>query len=308
MKTISCFSYKGGAGRSTLAINVVPFLAEKLNATVDQPLVLVDLDVDSCGLTFLFDLAGKSNIANMNVQHLFGKSGVVAPADDDGDILDHDVLGNLFPVGKFFGFDDRAILCLPAQPQARLSETDKGNYDYSDKNFSDFVRVCRDYDCAGILFDAPVGGQCTAGWANQYASHIMCVMRPTQQFRRGTDRFFDDYDRSNARGQKIIVIPNVVPTDPLKLHGKDANGNDEVRSYPDYARDDILHMFSDNIERRNNEYNLELVSGEIFGIPKVDRFMWQEGILRNVPRTELNQQERDALKQYEKVADIISKS
>ncbi len=307
MKTISCFSYKGGAGRSTLALNVVPFLAEKLNATPDQPLILVDLDVDSCGLTFLFDLANKPRIATMNVQHLFGKGGSIPQAEEDEDIHDHSVLSGLFPVGEFFGFEDKAIVCLPARPQARLSETEKGNYDYSDKNFADFVRVCRDYDCAGILFDAPVGGQCTANWANQYASHIMCVMRPTQQFRKGTDRFFDDYDRTNARGQNIIVIPNVVPTDELTIKGKDENGKEEIRSYPNYAKEDIQKIFADNIERHNNRYNMELVTGDVFGIPKVDRFMWQEGVLRNVPRTELNEHERLALKQYEKVADIISR-
>ena len=182
MKTISCFSYKGGAGRSTLALNVVPFLAEKLNATPDQPLILVDLDVDSCGLTFLFDLANKPRIATMNVQHLFGKGGSIPQAEEDEDIHDHSVLSGLFPVGEFFGFEDKAIVCLPARPQARLSETENGNYDYSDKNFADFVRVCRDYDCAGILFDAPVGGQCTANWAKSTEKECWALAAWTRRF------------------------------------------------------------------------------------------------------------------------------
>ena len=53
MKKIAYFSYKGGAGRSSLAYNTIPLLADALNATAENPIVLIDLDVDSAGLTFL---------------------------------------------------------------------------------------------------------------------------------------------------------------------------------------------------------------------------------------------------------------
>ena len=55
MKTISFFSYKGGSGRSSLIYNVLPFLADKLNPTPQNPIVLFDMDIDSMGLTYLFD-------------------------------------------------------------------------------------------------------------------------------------------------------------------------------------------------------------------------------------------------------------
>lgn len=47
MKKIAYFSYKGGAGRSSLAYNTIPLLADALNATAENRLFLIDLDVDS---------------------------------------------------------------------------------------------------------------------------------------------------------------------------------------------------------------------------------------------------------------------
>ena len=54
MKTISFFSYKGGAGRSTLAYNIIPILAaEHVQPTAESPIIVVDTDVDSCGMSYL---------------------------------------------------------------------------------------------------------------------------------------------------------------------------------------------------------------------------------------------------------------
>ena len=53
-KVISYFSYKGGAGRSTLAYNTIPLLLnECIQPTKSSPVVIVDMDIDSCGLSYL---------------------------------------------------------------------------------------------------------------------------------------------------------------------------------------------------------------------------------------------------------------
>ena len=54
MKNISFFSYKGGAGRTSLLFNTLPFLAQNLGATNTEPIIVLDLDIDSKGLSFLF--------------------------------------------------------------------------------------------------------------------------------------------------------------------------------------------------------------------------------------------------------------
>ena len=54
IKVISYFSYKGGAGRSTLAYNTIPILAKyHLHPTKDHPIIIIDTDLDSCGMSYL---------------------------------------------------------------------------------------------------------------------------------------------------------------------------------------------------------------------------------------------------------------
>lgn len=316
-KVISCFSYKGGAGRSTLALNTVPFLAKKLGATPEHPLVLVDMDVDSCGLSFLFKAAKNQEYY---VQNLFKPtSDVHIPGDNRPPASTHPFFSNLPKIGKYFcnvdkgyEFDDAAILLLPARPNCYMGNMD--NLNAPSHKMKKFVETCCDVECCGILFDSAVGNQLVAGWSNTYSDYIICCMRPTKQFREGTDSFFDDFDLKN-HGRTIIVVPNVVPTDPLTIRDI-FDDDDEKRVYPEYARSEILDLFEDNLAQKKNEYRLDLtdeisleIDGErktTFGVPKIDRFMWQEGILNATPASELNAYEKAALSQYEKIADIIA--
>ncbi|MCH5350571.1 MAG: ParA family protein [Clostridiales bacterium] len=300
MKKISFFSYKGGAGRSTLAINVVPYLADKLGATPETPLILVDMDIDSCGITFYFDIQNHKYIDDYSVQSLFGSNGSIPTDDDDTPIQEHRLFGHLCPVGDWFDKDPRTILCLPAKPDAQLGAG--SNYDSPEllSKMNEFVRLCDEYNCCGILFDSAVGDQLTAIGSNNCADDIVCVMRPTKQFREGTDRFLNNLDR-HVEDKKIIVVPNVVPTEPLSLEDRDG-----VHSYPKYAKEKIIESFNDNLDRGNNRYDMSMLDGDLFGVPKIDRFMWQEGILRTV-KSGLTQLEVVALKRYEHIAEIICK-
>lgn len=294
-KYISCFSYKGGAGRSTLAMNVVPFLAEMLGATEETPFVLVDMDIDSCGLTYLFNLDKESRITKDCVQSWFHPKYSRMPIVDEDDEIEvateHDMFQRLFPVGRFFGFEDNAILCLPANPGESLGN--ESNYDAAQSNnFNLFKKMCKDIAC-GVLFDSAVGNQLTANWSNRCANYIMCCVRPTKQFREGTKRFFDDYD-TKTHSKKIIIIPNVVPTEELVI---------DENHYPDYAKSAILDSFGENESRGNNTYYLDLLDGDKFGVPKIDRFMWQEGVLKIADK--LTDLERVALERYREIASII---
>ena len=85
-----------------------------------------------------------------------------------------------------------------------------------------------------------------------------------------------------------------MPTDELNIDGN---------QYPDYAKERIIESFKDNRLRGNNTYFIDLLEGEKFGVPKIDRFMWQEGVLK-LERT-LNSTERVALERYDEVASIV---
>ena len=47
MKKITFFSFKGGSGRTSLLYNTLPFLANELKASPEEPIVVIDLDIDS---------------------------------------------------------------------------------------------------------------------------------------------------------------------------------------------------------------------------------------------------------------------
>ena len=50
---ISMYSFKGGAGRTVCTANLAPRLAAALETTSEMPLLMLDLDLDSSGLTIL---------------------------------------------------------------------------------------------------------------------------------------------------------------------------------------------------------------------------------------------------------------
>ena len=296
MIKLSCFSYKGGAGRTTLAMNIIPFLATKLNATEKTPLILVDMDVDSCGITYFLHLEDYKDIDQYSVQALFGSNGVIPHDDGAEDATDHILFRHLCPVGDYFGHQSRAILCLPAEPGASLGHAN--SYDGNDNKIRDFVEQCDEFDCCGILFDSAVGDQLTAIWSNRVSDKIICCLRPTEQFREGTSRYFDKFDKSVARNKTIIVIPNVVPTEALDIEGADG-----VYQYPEYAKEKIIECFRDNRERGDNNYDLSMLNGSFFGVPKIDRFMWRESVL-SVAKS-ITENERKALECYKEIVEVI---
>ncbi len=49
------YSYKGGSGRSTTCVNTVQHLIRTLKADKDHPILIVDADLESAGLTYFFN-------------------------------------------------------------------------------------------------------------------------------------------------------------------------------------------------------------------------------------------------------------
>ena len=53
------YSYKGGSGRTTTLLNTTKHLIEELGASPEKPMLLVDADLESAGLTYFFDCQDK---------------------------------------------------------------------------------------------------------------------------------------------------------------------------------------------------------------------------------------------------------
>ncbi len=55
-KVISFYSFKGGAGRTVCTANFAGTYARHIKATPERPILLMDMDLDSAGLTILLIL------------------------------------------------------------------------------------------------------------------------------------------------------------------------------------------------------------------------------------------------------------
>ncbi|MEG2454563.1 MAG: hypothetical protein RSB20_06820, partial [Clostridia bacterium] len=100
MKNISFFSYKGGSGRTSILYNTIPFLVKELGATETEPIILMDLDIDSKGLSYL--LAEKSKI---NTIQILKGCDYVNTINRNMSIQEHPFFKNLSPVGCLFGLE-----------------------------------------------------------------------------------------------------------------------------------------------------------------------------------------------------------
>lgn len=304
-KVISYFSYKGGAGRSTLAYNTIPILAaEHLHPTREHPIVILDMDIDSCGMSYLLEVENEIR-DDCCVQKLLseGCNSSAKPAT----IREHPDFKNLCAVGKKFGYpDNEAILFLPAKDVKNVDIN--GNTNYSDANnpfknaLDSFIEVCKYYQVPAVILDAAVGNNATANATNQVSNIIVCCMRPTTQFVNGTIRFLEtlDSDVVTVSGRKkIVVVPNVVPQEKVIIDG---------HKYPDLAIDRIFNKFrpllADRDEFDDITYEIGMMDEDEFGIPAVKSFMWREGQLYT--QEELNDNEALVLERYKKLAKLIS--
>ncbi len=116
-KCYTFYSYKGGSGRSTTAMNTVQHLISELGASPERPILVVDADLESAGLTFFFGLNKRiSNIAVSTTQLLSG--------------------GNDVECRKAFGYgnDAKKLALLPGDVTSLVKKLDEltssSNYEY----------------------------------------------------------------------------------------------------------------------------------------------------------------------------------
>ncbi len=113
-RSFTFYSYKGGSGRTTVLLNTVRHLVRDLKADSEHPILLVDADLESAGLTFYFETENKFK-GLLSTDRVF---------EHPGDIFTRDET----PV--IFGEDDSArayIDCKDSGAWKKLKELD--NYD-----------------------------------------------------------------------------------------------------------------------------------------------------------------------------------
>jgi len=307
METISYFSYKGGAGRSSIACNVMPFLAERLDPTPEHPIVVVDMDIDSAGLTFLMqkETEGAVKQAEYNTQEFIQTSlkgsfvGSGLGPDSNRTADKHPFFQKLNPVGTEFGLgegerNDRKILLLEAKPGAEFDSYNGGAL--KDNPLKNLSKLCRSYGCKALIFDTPAGDQQTANWSMDVSNIVVCCMRITFQFRRGTALYLKRLG-NKSDDKRCIIVPNAVPQNSVKV-------NDTTYDL-DYIRKSILKDMSGDVFK-DNEPDMRMLEDGFLGIPEVQRFKFLEGILYKF--NEYQDDEKEAMKCYSRLSDIILKA
>ena len=184
MLSVSFFSYKGGAGRTSLLYNTIPFIAKRLNATSENPIIVIDLDIDSKGLSYLIE----SDSAINSIDVLKGNF-----VDEMGDykISEHPFFKKLSPIGFKLGLGmekNNSVLFVSANI---TNENNKyigksSNFDAEDIDLTRLYQLCSGMECKALIIDTPTGTQVSGKAALSVSKNIVTVMRITKQFRLGT--------------------------------------------------------------------------------------------------------------------------
>lgn len=289
MKTITFYSYKGGAGRSSTTLNTLPYLVQSMNATARNPILVLDMDLDSAGMTYLLGLDAHFK-GNFDVKKFLmaeeSWSEAAAPT-----LEQHEFYQKLMPVGEILGVENKAVMFLGVDDRMQI---DNNQMDGTKEGvFNKLNRFCRKNGIKAVVLDSSAGDQFSAVLSTGAANDIVCCMRPTMQFRIGTFSYLHRL-ADKTSDKRIIILPTVVPADRAidgELQREKAISNITER-VDDLTFDSVC---------------MDFVTEDCFGINEVERFKWKEGVLFKIGQTaSLSPDEEEATKRYRKLARVLA--
>ncbi|MDE7406430.1 MAG: hypothetical protein K2M89_06125 [Clostridiales bacterium] len=311
----SFFSYKGGSGRTTTTLNTLYYLIQETQPDPSHPLVIIDADNESYGMSMLLKDPEESYPTEVSLQGLglTARQDTFVPSGRPDDWRSYRNLAKFFiPVGHYFtkDIDKEAVLLLrsdvtPAEQQAAFEavfSVDKNGRVHDNlKALVEKMEIC---DCT-VVFDTPSGTQDMATFALNYSDTIVCCMRPSVQFEMGTRLCFEKliakWGKYGNR-KKIIFCPSAVP-----FRKTDVDGN----VYPEHYINTVFSRFKSEMDTKAHDTGgtVKIVwgmqDGEVPGIPEVDRFKWQECCLAKMGGNK--EDERMAKEKYRKLAQLIDR-
>lgn len=289
------FSYKGGAGRSTTCLNTLPLLAEASGANTNAPILLLDMDIESAGMTYLLGMQDVFR-NQFDVKELI-KGEENWPQNSVGNsIVDHPLYKHFKPVGNKLGLEnDSSVMFLGVDDGS--TSLDRAAIDGAvDAVLTKFRHFCVNNKVRIVVSDSAAGDQFSARLAVEIADKLVFCMRPTIQFRIGT---FNYLGRMNMRvgtlgyDTDIILLPTVVPVD------SEIDGVPQLSA----AAEDVAKRVA---ALRNLRICTDFIDKDNFGINEIRRFKWKEGILYDLQNSAtLTDDETTALTRYRKLARVI---
>lgn len=299
-KIITFHSYKGGSGRTSTTINTLPCLVETLGADAKHPILMIDMDLDSAGMTYLLKLDEHFGSRDSYDAKKFLIGSELRWSDEEtDDILNHELISKFVPVGNAVGVENGSVLFLGVNDRLSYdnNQMSGGKENYIKKLYS----LCKNNNLPAIIMDSASGDQFAAQLATQKATEIVCCMRPTFQFRKGTFNYLSRSAEKNAN-TLYILLPTVVPVKDVELEGE---------SQKEAAIESIrwnIGKLKQMCEKEGKRLNINetFIDPDMFGINEVQRFKWHEGVLNEIKmHTELVADEVEAFKRYHKLAEVI---
>ncbi len=290
MKTITFYSYKGGAGRSSTTLNTLPYLVQSMHATADSPILVLDMDLDSAGMTYLLGLDARFKDRYDVKSFLMGdENWSESPASS---LSEHEFYQKFEPVGETLGVENGAVMFLGVDDGKPV---DNNQMDGTKESvFNKLRRFCRKNRIRAVVIDSSAGDQFSAVLSTGAADDIVCCMRPTMQFRIGTFNYLHRLAEKTSE-KRIVLLPTVVPNLDKEVDGEKQREkaiSNITKRVGDLAIDDVC---------------MEFVCEDLFGINEVERFKWKEGVLFKIgAKCDLSEDEQEACKRYKKLANVLA--
>lgn len=210
-RLVSLYSFKGGAGRTVCTANLVGMLAKEVNATPDHPLLLMDMDLDSAGLTIFLDqfhtfknspwnaakiLTGELDLGIRRYYENFFSEGMV----DVSAMVGAD-LGTVKFIGAEIIGRDGSVPVMGKAPE----------------RMQDLITYCGEHGVSTIVIDSASGRQETAVLCHMLSDVIVYCCRLTHQFLSGTEQqlmsFIERCESERGSVPSIIILPMAVPAE-----------------------------------------------------------------------------------------------
>jgi len=285
-KVISMYSFKGGAGRTVTTANLTPYIAKRLSVSPSNPLLLMDFDLDSAGLTMMLDLQNKFQDSRFGCAQIMRGLVDLGFSGDEQELFDT----GMADVSHLFGFPDGSIRFLGTEI---ISSYEMGiNIEDVGKIMEYLMYLCSQNGIRTILIDSAAGRQDTAQLCHKISNMIICCCRLSKQFLEGTTlhltRFIQDCNDGKHPTPALGLLPLAVPS---------RNTNADVEMYK--IRKAELGLLRTNLYNSPAKPNVKLLPE----IGEIHSFKFLESIL--IPGSNLEADEQRAIESYMQVAEEI---
>lgn len=289
-KVISLYSFKGGAGRTLCTANLVGLLAREIGASEASPILLLDMDLDSAGLTILLEQTDAFEGKRWNLSNIL--NGKFSFRDTDN--LSQLKARGVQDVSARVDAPKGSVLFIGAEPVGHeISEARKG---IMDDQMVELLEYCGLQGISTLVIDCASGLQQIANLTRRFSDVIIYCSRLTNQFLWGTTRelkiFVSDCQREGSGIPSIVLLPVAVPK----------------------SRDDFKECFDASMmELRRLEMDLQDTTGTYLhesGVCEVESFKWVETVLSlraavDAEKTALSADEESALGSFRQLAKKV---